>query len=204
MRPSLISTVASILTTIFLLGCGNELYVDFAADKYEYKVGEIITLTNKSRNASSYEWTFPDGHESNAVDTFYYIDPFSIAAAQGSVTISLKAYDDLQGYDEEVSQTFTILPADPVVNGSIVFWQDTGSGWGLTSVYLYDFVTGFAIDSADIEIETPEIPYCYDDGVATFAGLPEGQYLMDAWDGTNYVFDTVYVWAGYCLEYEVY
>lgn len=47
---------------------------DFSMDKGTYSVGEKVKLTNKSKDAHTYKWIFPDGQTSVSFNVNYKLN----------------------------------------------------------------------------------------------------------------------------------
>ena len=79
--------------------------------------------------------------------------------------------------------------------GDAIFWQKTGSGFGITNVTINDL-------NAAITVEYNAYPGCRAEGCAVFTNLEEGVYNYTAYDGS-------YSWSGYitisegCLSLEL-
>jgi len=79
--------------------------------------------------------------------------------------------------------------------GDVIFWQKTGSGFGITNVIINN------LNSA-ITVEYNADPGCGAEGGAVFTNLEEGVYNYTAYDGA-------YSWSGYitisegCLSIEL-
>jgi len=80
--------------------------------------------------------------------------------------------------------------------GDIVFWQQTGSGFGITVVELNGV-------TSNITSEYGSEPACGSSGCAVFNGLEEGVYDYTASDGTSYWSGSVYISEG-CKTFKLY
>ena len=65
-----------------------------------------------------------------------------------------------------------------VKTGDVTFWQQTGSGYGITVVELNGV-------TSNITSEYPTVPTCGNSGCAVFNGVEEGTYTYTASDGTS-------------------
>ena len=80
--------------------------------------------------------------------------------------------------------------------GNVTFWQETGSGYGLTVVSLNDI-------TSNITTEYTETPSCGASGCAVFNGLPTGTYNYSASDGTDSWSGNITITEG-CLTVELF
>jgi hypothetical protein len=73
--------------------------------------------------------------------------------------------------------TLTLAGCNKTKTGDVTFWQQTGSGYGVTVVS----VNGV---TSNITSEYGAAPSCGTSGCAVFNGLDEGTYNYTATDGT--------------------
>lgn len=73
--------------------------------------------------------------------------------------------------------TLTLASCNKTKTGDVTFWQQTGSGYGVTVVS----VNGV---TSNITSEYGAAPSCGTSGCAVFNGLDEGTYNYTATDGT--------------------
>ncbi|MFM1771091.1 MAG: hypothetical protein RLZZ71_233 [Bacteroidota bacterium] len=74
--------------------------------------------------------------------------------------------------------TLTLASCGKIKTGDVTFWQQTGSGYGVTVVSV-DGIT------SNITSEYGAAPSCGSSGCAVFNGLDEGTYNYTATDGTD-------------------
>lgn len=118
-----------IIGFIFLSNCSNdsspttpaELTVSFTMDKTTARIGESITFTNTSQNATSYEWDFGDGNSSTEAN------PTHSYSSAGTFTITMTA----NGEGGSGSKTKSITIGDPVLE--LTFYGDSYKFQGPTS-----------------------------------------------------------------------
>ena len=182
------------LCMIFILtGCQKQPKASFVTDKTEYVAGETVYLTNTSIDADHYEWTFPGGITATDFQRDYVINPYSIIPGDiGPLTFKLKAYSKNGSKSDEVSQTVYVRPA----KGSVVFWQQTGSGYGITNVTINGV-------TSSITSEYGSTPSCGASGCAVFDGLKIGTYNYTATDGTTTWSGTITITPDGCASMEL-
>jgi hypothetical protein len=73
---------------------------------------------------------------------------------------------------------FFLGSCNKVKTGDVTFWQQTGSGYGVTVVQLNGV-------TSNITSEYSSVPACGVSGCAVFNGVEEGTYTYSASDGTS-------------------
>lgn len=177
MKTSMTSTAGktAIITAILTIGlffssCNKQPAADFTLDKSEYTAGDVVICTNKSLDAKSYKWTFPDGQTSASQNVEYTL---SNSTPAGVYSVKLEAISKKGNKKSEASKSFTVKAA----LGEIVFWQAPSCGCGITSVTINGV-------TKQITLDFNSTPTCGDNGTATFT-LPVGSYSFSATDGSK-------------------
>ena len=117
-----------ILISVLVFSCIKPLAVDFTTDKTQYTAGETVYFTNKTKNAKSYKWTFPDGSTSTKKDATYRIPD---DAVYGTLPIKMEA----QGiYKKTSTKSVTYNIFVYPIYGKVVFWKDVSCGCGLIDI----------------------------------------------------------------------
>lgn len=81
--------------------------------------------------------------------------------------------------------------------GNVLFWQETGSGFGITVVNLNGV-------TSNITSEYSSAPSCGSSGCAVFNQLETGTYSYSASDGTDSWSGTVTVKEDGCTTFQLY
>jgi PKD repeat protein len=145
-------------------------------------VGQTLTTTNCSANASSYSWDDGLGNISsgNTLSTSY--------AYTGTYSVELTASGN--GESNSSFQTITVVPA----TGIVTFWL--GATHNQTTVTINN------TEAIITEIITSGTPTCDQSGCATFI-LPSGTYSFTATDGTSNWSGSVTVPINQCVKKEL-
>jgi hypothetical protein len=167
-KTAIFTTV--ITAVIIFTGCNKQPAADFTLDKSEYTAGEVVKCTNKSIDAKTYKWTFPDGQTSASQNIDYTL---SSSTPAGTYSIKLEAISKKGNKKSESSKSFSVKAAV----GEIVFWQAPSCGCNLTNVTIGNTIK-------QISLDFNSAPTCGENGVATFT-LPIGTYSFTATDGTK-------------------
>lgn len=167
-KTAILSTILTV--GIFLVGCNKQPASDFELDKSEYTAGDVVKCSNKSLDAKSYKWTFPDGQTSALKDVDYTL---SSSTPAGSYSIKLEAISKKGNKRSESSKSYTVKAAV----GQVVFWQAPACGCNITNVTI-------GSTTRQITLDFSSVPTCGDNGTATF-NLPIGTYSFSATDGTK-------------------
>ena len=137
----------------------DEPSVSFTMDKISSRVGETITFTNTSQNATSYEWDFGDGNSSTEAN------PTHSYSSGGTFTITLTA----NGEGGSGSETKSITIGDPVLE--LTFYGDSCKFQGPTSftdgpviLHFYNQSSG----SASANLVKHDDGYSHQDMIDTF------------------------------------
>jgi PKD repeat protein len=95
-------------------------------------VGETVSFTNCSQNASSYNWNFGDGSSSNLSS------PNHVYTSAGTYEITLTS-ENVDGLGSSTSKSITVsakIPVNMIINEiTLVAWpaSDNGSAWDNTT-----------------------------------------------------------------------
>lgn len=187
MRVLKVFFVFIILTSLF--SCIKPISTDFIMDKTEYSGGDIVTLKNTSKGASSYKWTFPDGTTSLGKNAVYRI---SDNAVYGVQYIKLEAY----GIGRQLSKTETkalfVYPAF----GKVVFWKKASCNCGYIDVTIDDDqYIGFGANYTSS-------PGC-DDPYACVFNLTVGTHYYSATNGSRSWNGNFTITKDGCLDIEL-
>ncbi len=144
----LLFPIALIISVIFLSSCSNDssptnpdgLSVSFTMDKTTAIIGEVITFTNTSQNATSFAWDFGDGNSSTEEN------PTHSYSSTGTFTITLTA----NGEEGSRSKTKFITIVNPVFlnltiyRNSYQFQGPTSFKAGPVELHFYNQSSGSA------------------------------------------------------------
>jgi len=189
MKKVFTKLMAIAIATTVLVGCQKQPEASFTTDKTSYIAGETVKLTNTTVNGDSYKWTFPDG-QTGTVENYDYSLPTTLS--DGSLTFKLEAFSKNKKKVNEISKTVTVKAA----TGNVVFWQETGSGYGATVVQ----VNGI---TSNITSEYGSAPDCSASGCAVFNALKVGAYNYTATDGNANWSGTINITKNTCLTFQL-
>jgi PKD repeat protein len=147
-------------------------------------VGQNITATNCSSNATSYLWEDGDGYSSTNKDrNVSYVNT-------GTYTLKLTAQGN--GKVNITSQVITVSPA----MGNVIFWENGSTPHNITTV---------TIDGKSAQITSSYsngIVDCNQSGCASFY-LPSGTYPFTATDGASNWSGSVTIGIGTCFKQQL-
>lgn len=169
-----IITMALIIGGLLLCGCNKQPSADFTTDKTEYTAGEVVKCTNKSLNAHSYKWTFPDGQTATSLNVDYTL---AVNSTPGVYSIKLEAISKNGNKRSEASKSITVKAA----TGKLTVWT-SNSLVGPITVYVDN------VNMGTITMYYASNPGCGANGCVT-STLTVGEHSISATDGT-------YTWNG--------
>jgi len=156
--------------TIFT-GCVMEPYADFVASESVVSPGEIIYFTNRSYDASGFEWDFDDGYYSSNFNVSHFYDE------PGLYNVKLTAF----GKDNRTDRAFImieVLSTDLEI--TVKEWYDEYPVKD-ASVILYPSIEDWEDQTNDLIEGFTDI-----NGRVLFTNLESGRrYYVDVWE-TNH------------------
>jgi PKD repeat protein len=184
-RIIIITGILAVLVT----GCEVHPYASFTANYTTVQPNEVITFTNHSDRAVSFDWDFGDGYTSTEVN------PRHAYSSEGTYQVSLRATSKDNNVDVAymtVDVIYTLLEIS-VIDNEINNLYITHA-----FVILYPSLDAWVNDYGDVASG-----YTDDQGVITFAGLDEQQYYVwaekvpaftqvDGYDNYNFYLDGLY------------
>ena len=175
-----------------LFSCNKQPVVSFTTDGSSYFAGDIIKLTNTSKNTKSYLWTMPDGSLIETKDAEYLVDPNLYYNT--TIKFKLTGFSRNKKKSTSSEQYITIVPA----RGNIVFWKSSSCGCGDITV---------TVDGNDLVVNadySSAPPYCNNGpGAASFTDLLPGNYSYSATDGTKTWSGNFTITKGCCLNIQL-
>lgn len=181
------SAALIIVLTSLMVSC-KQPKADFTTDKTDYHAGDVVVCTNKSTDANTYKWTFPDGQTSTSVDANYTINS---STSSGSYSIKLEAFSK-NGNKSSVT-TKTINVKGPT--GQLTVFT-TGFAGLPASVKIGNVYYG------NITISYSSIPSCGANGCIT-ANLLPGTYNVTVSTGTITITEIASVGVNQCTVLRV-
>jgi hypothetical protein len=160
--------------SLLFIGCNKQPSAEFTLDKTEYSAGDVVKCTNKSIDAKSYKWTFPDGQTSASQNVDYTL---SSSLPPGTYSIKLEAISKKGNKISDASKSFAVKTA----SGQLTVWT-SNSLVGQISVKVDNVAVG------TITMYYASNPGCGANGCVT-ANLTPGSHSIFATDGT-------YKWNG--------
>lgn len=163
--------VVFVVLVSILFSCNKQPVVSFTRDKSYYMSGDVVKLTNTSKDAKTYLWQLPDGKTSTGKDVEFTL-------SSDPIYESLKT--TLTGYSKNGKQTaiatdyIEVIPA----MGSIVFWKSSSCGCS-------DITVSVELRDVNIYSEFATAPSCGTSGAGTFSDLQVGDYTYSATDGVK-------------------
>jgi hypothetical protein len=114
--PIALRSFIIVFTSVLLLTCSPKKPIaDFVCDEFEYICGDVIHLTNKSKDAESVKWTLPDGHTTTEANVDYTIS--CVPNPVELLTFKLEAFNNSGENADMIEKTVTITPEPlPVAN----------------------------------------------------------------------------------------
>lgn len=91
-----------LLFSVIFLACNKKPVVDFSWDPVTPKIGQVISFSNKSTNAKSYNWDFGNGSTSKDKE------PQQVYNLVGDYVITLTAYNGVKSMAK--TATITVIP----------------------------------------------------------------------------------------------
>ena len=182
--------------TVALIGCKKEKeekkpLADFTADKSDYFTGEIIQLTNSSKDAVTYRWTLPDGQTSKSKDITWYTD-----AGSGDQTLSFKleAFSSSSNKSDFIQKNIKLKAGI----GSVVLY--------ITNPNYVNPIFSISIDGQTFKNynmqKQSSVPDCWAQYCATF-DLSSGPHSWSATWGSSVFAGTMIVKSGTCTKVEI-
>jgi hypothetical protein len=169
-----ISAIFALACGLLFSSCNKQPTADFTTDKTEYSAGDVVKLTNKSLDAKSYKWIFPDGQTSASPNVDYTL---ASNITPGVYSIKLEAISKKGNKKSEASKSITVNAAA----GQLTVWTSNSSVNPIT-VKINNVTLG------TITLYYTSNPGCGANGCVT-ANLNTGVYTISATDGT-------YTWNG--------
>lgn len=156
----------------------------FTTSKTTVMVGESLTATNCSANATSYLWEDGDGFSNTSTDRSIKYN------SAGTYTLKLTAQGN--GKTNITSQVITVIPA----MGYVTFWESGTPRYNITTVTIGGV-------SRQITIYSPSgITACGGTGYANFY-LSSGNHSYSATDGTYTWNGTVTIGINNCVKFQL-
>ena len=169
-------------------GCQKQPTASFTLNKSEYKVGEIVLITNTSVDAFSYHWTLPDGSTSTAQTPSYITSKHD----RDVLTFRLIAESKNGKKTSEATQMAQLQRT-----GDCVFWMSQPTS--VVDVTLSQ--NGSRIDTRLITVYySSGTPDCGSDGCAVFNDLAPGVYSFYAENLLYYWFGNITIKADECSK----
>ncbi|MCC6371268.1 MAG: hypothetical protein IT236_09715 [Bacteroidia bacterium] len=160
--------------SLLFSACNKQPAADFSLDKSEYSAGDIVKCDNKSIDAKTYKWTFPDGQTSASQNVDYTLDANT---SPGTYAIKLQAISKKGSKTSDATKLFTVKAA----TGQLTLWT-TNSLVSQITVKVDNVTVG------TITAYYASNPGCGASGCVT-ANLGIGTHTISATDGT-------YSWNG--------
>jgi len=182
-------SVLVLSATLLFTNCNKQPGAEFETDKTEYTPGETVKLTNKSLDAKSYKWTFPDGQTSTASNVDYQLDN---ATAAGVYSVKLEAFSKKGNKTDEATKSFTVKDA----TGQVTVWTSNSTVSTITVK-----IDNVSMGSITVYYSSGS-PSCGANGCVT-ATLKTGSHSISATDGNLTWSGTVNVTKNGCTTFEL-